>query len=135
MNQMFFRNARMMLFKPKDGSTPPEPAGHAETIFTFTGNRIVRKNMSELQDSVWLITRTDDYVFDYMNSDYDGGDNLYDYELVSVDVGSSVENIGQGVLNHCSSLTSVTFQGKTLAQVQEMDNYPWGLDQSIINVA
>lgn len=56
--------------------------------------------------------------------------------LTSMTIPSSVTSIGDWAFASCSSLTSVTFLGKTLAQVQEMDYYPWEIsDTSIINVA
>lgn len=45
---------------------------------------------------------------------------------------SSVTTIGVNALS--GSRTSVTFMGKTLAQVQGMTNYPWGIsDTSVIH--
>ena len=55
--------------------------------------------------------------------------------LTSVTIPSTVTSIGQSAFEDCSGLTSVTFLGKTLEQVQEMDEYPWGINTSIINVA
>lgn len=58
------------------------------------------------------------------------------YDLTSVTIPNSVTSIGELAFKDCSGLTSVTFLGKTLAQVQEMNNYnSWGIDPSIINVA
>ena len=55
--------------------------------------------------------------------------------ISSVTIPSSVQHIGQEAFN-ATLLNNITFQGKTLAQVQEMENYPWGIeDTSIINVA
>lgn len=56
--------------------------------------------------------------------------------LTDITIPASVTSIGYGAFNGYSGLTSVTFLGKTLSQVQEMDNYPWEIyDTSIINVA
>ena len=56
--------------------------------------------------------------------------------LTSVTIPDSVTSIGEDAFDGCYELTIITFQGKTIAQVQEMDNYPWGIDDvSIINVA
>lgn len=40
----------------------------------------------------------------------------------------SVTSIGWGAFYCCSSLTSVTFEGKDRVTVQGMTNYPFGLD-------
>lgn len=56
--------------------------------------------------------------------------------LTSVTIPSSVTSIGTQAFYNCTNLTSVTFLGKTIAQVQAMTNYPWAIeDTSIINVA
>lgn len=53
--------------------------------------------------------------------------------LTSVTIPDSVTSIGSGAFNGCGNLTSVTFSGKMLEQIQEMENYPWGIsDTSII---
>ena len=56
--------------------------------------------------------------------------------LPTVTIPSSVVSIGHGAFyEHLDRLTNVTFQGKTLAQVQQMTNYPWGItNTSIITV-
>ena len=56
--------------------------------------------------------------------------------LKSVTIGNDVTSIEYDAFDGCSGLTSMTFLGKTLEQVQQMDNYPWGIsDTSIITVA
>lgn len=61
--------------------------------------------------------------------------------LTSVTIPSIVTYIGEDAFYECTSLTSVTFLGKTMEQVQNIEDgegntyYPWGLDESIINVA
>ena len=62
--------------------------------------------------------------------------------LTSVTIPSSVTSIGVGAFCGCTGLTSVTFLGKTLEQVQNIEDgngdkqYPWGIsDTSIISVA
>ena len=134
------------------GGSPTPPAGHPETIFTFSGGKTVSLNESGSLSP--FITDSDmDVILDY------DGEKLLRDDLSSVDIGNtvtsiadvaflgcssltsvtipnSVTNIGMGALANCSVLTNVTFQGKTLEQVQAMDNYSWGIeDTSIINVA
>jgi len=49
---------------------------------------------------------------------------------------NSVTSIGDYAFAGCSNLTSLIFQGKTLSEIQEIENYPWGIeDTSIISVA
>ena len=62
--------------------------------------------------------------------------------LTSVTIPDSVTSIGETAFGSCSGLTSVTFLGKTLEQVQNIEDgegnkyYPWGIeDTSIISVA
>ena len=62
--------------------------------------------------------------------------------LTSVTIPSGVTSIGGWAFQDCSGLTSVTFLGKTMEQVQNIEDgdeekyYPWGItDPSIINVA
>ena len=55
--------------------------------------------------------------------------------LTNVTIGNGVTSIGEEAFSYCSELTSVTFLGKTFAQVEEMENYSWGIeDTSIITV-
>lgn len=57
--------------------------------------------------------------------------------LTSVSIPDSVTRIEEWAFMECSELTSMTFIGKTIEQVQAMDNYGnWGFeDTSIIHVA
>lgn len=53
--------------------------------------------------------------------------------MPDIEIPSSVSSIGSNAFFGCHMLSSVMFQGKTLEQVQAMDNYPWGIsDTSII---
>lgn len=53
--------------------------------------------------------------------------------MTDIEIPSSVTSIGSNAFFGCHLLSSVTFHGKTLTQVQEMTNYPWGIaDTSII---
>ena len=54
--------------------------------------------------------------------------------LTSITIPESVTSIGVLTFLYCSNLTSLVFKGKTLAEVQAMPNYPWGIiDTSIIS--
>ena len=62
--------------------------------------------------------------------------------LTSVTIPDSVKSIGGSTFYNCSGLTSVTFLGKTMQEVQDIEDeygrklYPWGIsDTSIIHVA
>lgn len=55
--------------------------------------------------------------------------------MPDIEIPSSVSSIGSNAFFGCHSLSSVTFLGKTIEQVQSMENYPWGIDDtSIIHV-
>ena len=61
--------------------------------------------------------------------------------LTRVTIPNGVTSIGENAFEYCNGLTGVTFIGKTLQQVQDIEDnegnkyYPWGIDTSIINVA
>ena len=53
--------------------------------------------------------------------------------LTSVSIPDSVMSIGPGAFYKCSNLINVIFEGKTLGEVQSMENYPFGIkDRSFI---
>ena len=55
-------------------------------------------------------------------------------KLKDITIPNSVMTIGNSAFQG-TSLTNLTFKGKTLEYVQGMDNYPWGItDTNIINV-
>lgn len=47
--------------------------------------------------------------------------------MTDIEIPSSVTSIGSNAFFGCHSLSSVTFHGKTLDEVQAMANYPWGI--------
>lgn len=54
--------------------------------------------------------------------------------LSTLTIPSAVTRIDDYAFYGCSSLTDVTFKEKTLAEVQAMNGYPWGItDTSIIH--
>ena len=65
------------------------------------------------------------------------GNGAFSYmEIVDITIPNSVISIGEDAFLGATPMTNMTFQGKTLAQVSAMSNYPWGIsDTSIINVA
>ena len=57
----------------------------------------------------------------------------YCKSLESITIPDLVENIGEWIFSGCTSLNEVIFKGKTIDQVNAMDNYPWCIkDISII---
>ena len=53
--------------------------------------------------------------------------------LKSIIISNSAKKIGDWAFGYCTSLKEVIFKGKTIDQVNAMDNYPWGIeDISII---
>ena len=53
--------------------------------------------------------------------------------LTSITIPNSVTNIGIETFDGCNSLKEVIFKGKTLAEVKQMKNYPFGIkNESII---
>ena len=53
--------------------------------------------------------------------------------MTNINIPDSVTNIEAFAFFGCTSLTSVTFEGKTLNEVKRMNNYPWGIkDTSVI---
>ena len=58
---------------------------------------------------------------------------VYCRSLKDVIIPASVTYIGTGAFWFCDSLKEIIFKGKTLNDVKQMDNYPFGIeDESII---
>ena len=52
--------------------------------------------------------------------------------LTSITIPNSVTNIGHGAFAYCESLKEIFFKCKTLEEVKQMENYPFGIkDESI----
>ena len=57
----------------------------------------------------------------------------YCRSLESITIPDSVKNIGNNVFSYCESLKEVIFKGRTLEEVKQMKDYPFGIeDDSII---
>ena len=132
-------------------------AGHADTWYKYEGDTAWRTVSITGAIECSYIEEEDDYeatiqIPDIGNVvDLEIGTNvtsIRDYafrgcnNLTSVTIPDSVESIQGSAFDDCSDeLTSVTFLGKTLEQVQNIEDgngnkrYPWGIeDTSIINV-
>ena len=56
--------------------------------------------------------------------------------LKEIVIPSSVTSIGVRTFSHCYSLKEIIFKGKTLEQVKQMKNYPFGIeDENIIHIS
>ncbi len=60
-------------------------------------------------------------------------------KIKSISIGSNVEEIGVFAFSACTGLKQIFFKGRTMEQVKDMKNYPWGIpwrlkDMSIIQV-
>ena len=51
----------------------------------------------------------------------------YNYSLKRIIISNSVTSIGYGAFWYCPSLKEVVFKGKTLEEVEQMYNYPFGI--------
>ena len=60
---------------------------------------------------------------------------FYNCGLTGVTIHAGVNAIGENAFQECNFLTYLTFQGKTMDEVRGLENYPWGVDESIIQVA
>ena len=68
---------------------------------------------------------------------HDIGDLVFDHctSLSNITMDGELSSIGVSALSRCDSLESVVFLGKTIEQVEAMENYPWGItDTSVIRV-
>ena len=56
--------------------------------------------------------------------------------LTTITISNNITYIGDNVFRRCKSLKEVIFKGKTLDQIKQMKNYPFGIeDESIIKVS
>jgi hypothetical protein len=57
----------------------------------------------------------------------------YCKSLTSITIPNNIINMGMAIFSNCISLKEVIFKGKTLEEVKQMENYPFGIkDESII---
>lgn len=47
-------------------------------------------------------------------------------------IGKSIQRIKEYAFAHCVSLKELIFKGKTMDQVEAMENYPWGIEDELI---
>ena len=52
--------------------------------------------------------------------------------LESIIIPASVQLIGTDAFISCSRLKKVVFTGKTMEQVREMNEYPWGVEDTVV---
>ena len=52
--------------------------------------------------------------------------------LTSVTIPNSVTSIGYLAFQDCSNSKELIFKGKSIDEVKAMDNYPWGIERSLI---
>ena len=127
------------------------PAGHADTWVKYSGDTewtpvsIQGSIEGSWDDNIgWISTTQIPNVSNVVELEIGTGvTSIGDFaflnldSLTSVTIPNSVTYIGMNAFDTCNSLSNVTFLGKTMEQVQEMDNYgwDWGINPSIINVA
>ena len=55
--------------------------------------------------------------------------------LMSMTIPDSVTSIGYQAFYYCDKLANLIFKGKTLKQIKDMKDYPWGIeDESIVSI-
>ena len=62
------------------------------------------------------------------------GSDMFYYcsSLMNLTIPDSVMRIGDNAFSNCGNLKSVIFKGKTLEQVKDMNNYPFGIENESI---
>ena len=139
------------------GSGGSTPATHEETWYKYAGDTEWRTTMLggeiALVDDMGEPTGQIDNPYDIVEIEIGTGTqsnpvtSIGDFAfsgcsgLTRVTIPNGVTSIGENAFEYCNGLTGVTFIGKTLQQVQDIEDnegnkyYPWGIDTSIINVA
>lgn len=92
------------------------PTGNSKTVFTLEGGTTEEYDIVGTLDNNWM----------YEHGFWDEGS--WFKSITAVDIGNTVTSIGYSTFSWCWSLTDVTFEGKSLATVQGMENYPFGFD-------
>lgn len=52
--------------------------------------------------------------------------------LTSIIIPTSVTTIGENAFHNCTALQSIEFKNRTFADIKDMDNYPWGIENKYI---
>lgn len=90
-----------------------------ESLDTFVHTLVPERDRTEIAE-VGCQCRIGDYTFAICTA------------LKTVRIGSGVTRIGEDAFSRCPALEAVYFNGKTKAEVEAMENYPWGIEDTSV---